>query len=80
MWDFPVPYSELNPVKLELEEAGMENQVEGAGNTWLYVEPDGDVLPAQGILVVLGNLPTEPWEQIWQKRAAMKVEEQMEKI
>ncbi len=80
VWDLPVPYSELNPVKLELEEAGVENQVEGAGNAWLYVEPDGDVLPGQGILVVLGNLVTESWEQIWQKRTAMKVEEQMGRL
>ena len=80
IWDLPVPYSELNPVRLELEEAGVENQVEGAGNAWVYIEPDGDVLPGQGILVVLGNLAEETWEQIWQKRTAMKVEEQMGKL
>ena len=80
VWDLPVPYSELNPVRLELEEAGVENQVDGAGNAWVYVEPDGDVLPGQGILVVLGNLADEPWEQIWQKRTAMQVEDQMGKL
>jgi len=35
------------------------------GKTWLYVEPDGDVLPSQGIPFVLGNLITQEWEEIW---------------
>jgi len=57
-----VPYSALNPVSLELE----GNEVpEGAGRAWLYVEPDGDVLPAQGVNRVLGNILRDPWEQIW---------------
>ena len=32
----------------------------------LYVEPDGDVLPAQGYNVVLGNLLRDSWETIWE--------------
>jgi hypothetical protein len=62
VWDLPVPYSANHPVALESEE---EVHVEGAGRAWLYVEPDGDVLPAQGINQVLGNLLHDPWEQIW---------------
>jgi organic radical activating enzyme len=62
VWDLPVPYSALNPVALEVESPTMP---EGTGRAWLYVEPDGDVLPAQGINQVLGNLLTEPWEAIW---------------
>jgi len=31
----------------------------------LYVEPDGDVLPAQGVNRVLGNILTDPWKKIW---------------
>ncbi len=32
----------------------------------LYVEPDGDVLPAQGIAnQILGNLLRDPWEKIY---------------
>ena len=62
VWDLPVPYSSLNPVSLELEER--EHPV-GAGRAWLYVEPDGDVLPGQGINQVLGNFLTDPWEIIW---------------
>ena len=62
VWNLPVPYSALNPVSLEI--AGNEVP-EGAGRAWLYVEPDGDVLPAQGVNRVLGNILRDPWEQIW---------------
>ena len=62
VWDMPVPYSQLNPVSLELIESG--ESVQGAGTAWLYVEPDGDVLPAQGIVTVLGNLTVDPWETV----------------
>lgn len=65
VWDLPVPYSHLNPVSLELKEAGVH--AEGAGNAWLYIEPDGDVLPAQGVPRVLGNLLSDRWEEIWKK-------------
>lgn len=62
IWDLPVPYSKFNPVRLELVD---EERLEGGGKTWLYIEPDGDVLPAQGVHVALGNLLTQPWEEIW---------------
>jgi MoaA/NifB/PqqE/SkfB family radical SAM enzyme len=66
VWDLPVPYSNMNPVSLEIEE-DIESRSAGAGKGWLYVEPDGDVLPAQGINKVLGNLLNNPWESIWEK-------------
>ena len=66
-WDLPVPYSSRNPVALELEEAEDVQVPQGAGRGWLYVEPDGDVLPAQGINEVLGNLLRDDWAEIWQK-------------
>jgi organic radical activating enzyme len=65
VWDLPVPYSRFNPVALELENG--EETAEGAGKAWLYVEPDGDVLAAQGLPAVLGNLMDDSWEQIWHK-------------
>lgn len=65
-WDLPVPYSGLNPVALELQ-AAERGIPKGAGNAWLYVEPDGDVLPEQGVNRVLGNLLSDPWEKIWKK-------------
>jgi MoaA/NifB/PqqE/SkfB family radical SAM enzyme len=64
VWNLPVPYSVLNPVSLETE--GQE-QIEGAGRAWMYVEPDGDVLPSQGIQRNLGNILRDPWDRIWKQ-------------
>ena len=60
IWDLPAPYSDKNPIAVELE-----NVHQGAGRAWLYVEPDGDVLPTQGVNQVLGNILRDPWDQIW---------------
>ena len=62
-WDLPVPYSEHNPISVELESAG--EAPSGAGKAWYYVEPDGDLLPAQGINQVLGNLLTDDLAKLW---------------
>ncbi|HLA98937.1 MAG TPA: radical SAM protein [Anaerolineales bacterium] len=62
VWDIPVPYSSFNPVNLELHNS---ERVEGAGRAWLYVEPDGDVLPTQGANQVLGNMLSDGWDKIW---------------
>ena len=62
IWDLPVPYSAFNPVALETQ---VDNPPSGVGHSWLYIEPDGDVLPAQGINQVLGNIMRDPWETIW---------------
>lgn len=67
VWDMPVPYSSSNPVSLEMKIAE-KDMPEGAGKAWLYVEPDGDVLPAQGVNKVLGNLLTEPFAKVWKRR------------
>jgi pyruvate-formate lyase-activating enzyme len=64
-FDLPVPYSADHPVALETESDEIPS---GAGKAWLYVEPDGDVLPAQGSAgKVLGNFLRDPWERIYQK-------------
>lgn len=62
IWDLPVPYSARNPITLELERKHV-----GDGRGWLYVEPDGDVLPSQGIDVILGNVQREAWQTIWEQ-------------
>ncbi len=62
IYDLPVPYSELNPVNVELEED--QTSIKGAARSWLYVEPDGDVLPGQGQLVKLGNFLNDSWMSI----------------
>lgn len=64
-WDLPVPYSHYNPVSAELD---IEEVVPtGAGKGWLYLEPDGDVLPGQGINNILGNFLNDEFEIIWKK-------------
>ena len=62
-FDLPVPYSEYNPVVYEAAEDAIP---EGPGKAWLYVEPDGDVLPSQGHSnKVLGNLLRDEWKTIY---------------
>jgi MoaA/NifB/PqqE/SkfB family radical SAM enzyme len=60
VWDLAAPYSHVNPVELE---AGLSP--EQVVRQHLYVEPDGDVLPAQGYNVVLGSLLRDSWQEIW---------------
>lgn len=62
-FDLPVPYSASNPVVYEAAEDAIP---EGAGKAWLYVEPDGDVLPSQGNYgKALGNLLQDEWKTIY---------------
>ncbi len=61
-WDLPVPYSASNPVSIETVD---DKIPAGAGKTWMYIEPDGDVLPAQGEAdKILGNFLRDNWETI----------------
>ena len=62
IWDLPVPFSAQNPIHLEAPDAAL-----GSGVAWLYVEPDGDVLPSQGVDSVLGNVLRDPWGEIWKR-------------
>ena len=60
--DLPVPYSANHPVAFETSE---DNIAEGAGKAWLYVEPDGDVLPMQGKAdKIMGNFLHDDWKTI----------------
>ncbi len=75
VWDLPVPYSSFHPVAIELAEPLEDQQIseQGHGRGWLYVEPDGDVLPGQGHYQnVLGNLLTDSWESIWERAQAYR--------
>lgn len=63
VWDLPVPYTERNPIAIETP----KDLPDGAGHAWLYIEPDGDVLPAQGINQILGNFLENPWDYIWKE-------------
>lgn len=73
VWDLPVPYSYFHPVAVELagDMPDVDAVMQGPGRAWLYVEPDGDVLPGQGYYQnVLGNLLTEKWETVWKNATA----------
>jgi hypothetical protein len=62
-YDLPVPYSADHPVA---KETARDNVAEGAGRAWVYVEPDGDVLPTQGMAdKILGNILRDPWDRIY---------------
>jgi len=64
-FDLPVPYSADNPVAFE---TAQDEVPSGAGKSWLYVEPDGDVLPAQGLAdQVIGNFLRDSWETIYKQ-------------
>jgi MoaA/NifB/PqqE/SkfB family radical SAM enzyme len=60
IWDLPVPHTANNPINLEVAEPSS-----GGGVAWLYIEPDGDVLPEQGVDHILGNILSDTWTDIW---------------
>jgi MoaA/NifB/PqqE/SkfB family radical SAM enzyme len=60
IWDLAAPYSRVHPVQLEADLAA-----EQVTHQHLYLEPDGDALPAQGYNVVLGNILRDSWKKIW---------------
>jgi MoaA/NifB/PqqE/SkfB family radical SAM enzyme len=60
VWDLAAPYSRVHPLA---QEAGLAP--EQVLRQHLYLEPDGDALPAQGYNVVLGNILRDPWKTIW---------------
>src|SRR3990170_1427029 len=58
VWDLPVPFAGYNPIRLEAG-AGPE------AGAWLYIEPDGDVLPAIGAEAALGNVLRDSIADMW---------------
>jgi hypothetical protein len=60
IWDLPAPYSARHPIQLDLDMPAL-----GGGRAWLYVEPDGDVLPSQGVDSILGNVLHDSWADLW---------------
>jgi MoaA/NifB/PqqE/SkfB family radical SAM enzyme len=61
VWDLAAPYSHVNPVEVEAD-----LEPDQVVRQHLYIEPDGDVLPAQGYNIVLGNLLRDSWASIWE--------------
>jgi hypothetical protein len=65
IWDLPAPYSSRHPIQLDLDEPAL-----GGGRAWLYVEPDGDVLPGQGVDRILGNVLKDSWSDLWARASS----------
>jgi len=60
VWYTPTPYCEFNPVNHGL---GIKQCTACSLN--MAIEPDGSVLPCQSYYKTLGNILTDPWEEIW---------------
>jgi len=60
IWDLPVPFASHNPIRLE---SGARPEA----RAWLHVEPDGDVYPAAGDPVALGNVLNHPLDELWRR-------------
>jgi radical SAM protein with 4Fe4S-binding SPASM domain len=65
VWYSPVPYCLFNPVL-----AGIGSNSCAAADGLLSVAPDGQVLPCSSFETGVGNLLTEPFERIWNRRTA----------
>lgn len=66
VWYSPVPLCLFNPVA-----HGLGSQSCSAADGLLSIAPDGDVLPCSSFERGVGNLLSEPFEAIWNRRAAL---------
>lgn len=65
VWYSPLPYCLFNPISL-----GLGSNSCAAASGLLSVAPDGQVLPCSSFEQGLGNLVHEPFDTIWNRRAA----------
>lgn len=65
VWYSPLPYCLFNPISL-----GLGSNSCAAASGLLSVAPDGQVLPCSSFAQGLGNLVHEPFDTIWNRRAA----------
>lgn len=65
VWYSPLPYCLFNPVTI-----GLGSNSCAAASGLLSIAPDGQVLPCSSFETGLGNLLTDPFETIWNRRAA----------
>lgn len=68
LWYTPTQYCDFNPVQLGL---GIKSCTAAMINA--CVGPNGDVYPCQSYFETMGNILTEPWEQIWSSPLAVKL-------
>lgn len=70
VWYTPTRYCEFDPLALDLGVKGCT-----AALYAMCTEPDGAVLPCQSYYSPLGNLLSDPWEQIWNHDLAVSLRE-----
>jgi radical SAM protein with 4Fe4S-binding SPASM domain len=68
IWYTPTQYCHFNPLQFELGVKGCS-----AARYNMCVEPNGDVLPCQSYYQSLGNLISDPWENIWNHSLALQL-------
>jgi organic radical activating enzyme len=62
VWDLPVPFSEFNPIAITQQP---DDPTKHSRKSWLYIEPDGDILTSQESETVLGNVLKDPIGILW---------------
>ena len=70
IWYTPTQYCHFDPVQMDL---GVKGCTAALYN--MCVEPDGGVLPCQSYYHQLGNLLSDPWENIWNHELAVRLRE-----
>jgi radical SAM protein with 4Fe4S-binding SPASM domain len=65
VWYSPLPYCLFNPVTI-----GLGSNSCAAADGLLSIAPDGQVLPCSSFEKGIGNLLTEPFDTIWNRRTA----------
>jgi radical SAM additional 4Fe4S-binding domain len=68
LWYTPTQYCDFNPVQLGL---GIKSCTAAMINA--CVGPNGDVYPCQSYFESMGNILSEPWQQIWNSPLAVKL-------
>ncbi len=72
IWYTPTQYCHFDPMQLEL---GVKGCTAALYN--MCVEPDGAVLPCQSYYQPLGNILTDPWENIWNHELSLRLRERI---
>ena len=73
LWYTPTRYCRLSPVEL-----GVGPKACNAAEYSICVEPNGSVLPCQSYYEPVGNLLTDPWENIWNSPLFLRIRNRRE--